>query len=103
MINLKYDIDIFDYPCLVNGKEYSNIVIIHVNISHGVAIGAITIMVSMEYDGIKKNDEGLLSVARKFSKWILILTTTVGALTGVGIWFSTTVIQPDSIGSLLRI
>src|SRR5699024_4147802 len=97
------DFPVVEFPWLGNGTVIAIIAIIHVIISHGVAIGAITLMVSMEYVGIKKNDEGLLSVARKFSKWILILTTTVGALTGVGIWFSTTVIQPDSIGSLLRI
>ncbi|WP_054950626.1 c-type cytochrome [Numidum massiliense] len=94
---------VVEFPWLGNGTVIAIVAIIHVIISHGVAIGATTLMVSLEYVGIKKNNDGLLAVARKFSKWILILTTTVGAVTGVGIWFTTTVIQPDSIGSLLRI
>lgn len=94
------DFPVVEFPWLGNGTVIAIIAIIHVIISHGVAIGATTLMVSMEYSGIKHQNEGLVSLARKFSKWVLIITTTVGAITGVGIWFSTTVIQPDSIGSL---
>lgn len=94
------DFPVVEFPWLGNGTVIAIIAIIHVIISHGVAIGATTLMVSMEYTGIKNQNEGLISLARKFSKWVLIITTTVGAITGVGIWFSTTVIQPDSIGSL---
>lgn len=94
---------VVEFPWFGNGTVIALIAIIHVIISHGVAIGATTLMVTLEYVGIKKNNDGLLSVSRKMSKWVLVITTTVGALTGVGIWFSTTVIQPDSIGALLRI
>lgn len=94
---------VVEFPWLGNGTVIAIIAIIHVIVSHGVAIGMTTLMVSLEYVGLKKGHEGLISTARKFSKWVLIITTTVGAITGVGIWFSTTVIQPDSIGSLLRI
>ncbi len=94
---------VVEFPWLGNGTVIAIIAIIHVIISHGVAIGVTTLMVTMEYRAIQTNNEQLRNVARKISKWVLILTTTVGAITGVGIWFSTTVIQPDSIGSLLRI
>lgn len=94
---------VVEFPLIGNGMIIAIIAIVHVIISHGVAIGTSTLMVSLEYVGIKQNNEKLLNVAKNISKWVLIITTTVGALTGVGIWFSTTVIQPDSIGSLLRI
>ncbi|MED1532046.1 cytochrome c [Bacillus altitudinis] len=94
---------VLEFPWLGNGTVIAIIAIIHVIVSHGVAIGATALMVSMEYVGIKNKNEDLIQLARKFSKWILIITTTVGAMTGVGIWISTTVIQPDSIGSLLRL
>lgn len=97
------DFPVVEFPWLGNGTVIAIIAIIHVIVSHGVAIGVTTLMVSLEYVGIKNNNEGLLSIARTFSKWVLVITTTIGAITGVGIWFSTTVIQPDSIGSLLRI
>lgn len=94
---------VVEFPLIGNGMIIAIIATVHVIISHGVAIGTSTLMVSLEYVGIKQNNEKLLNVAKNISKWVLIITTTVGALTGVGIWFSTTVIQPDSIGSLLRI
>ncbi|GIN89766.1 c-type cytochrome [Siminovitchia terrae] len=94
---------VVEFPWLGNGTVIAIIAIIHVIISHGVAIGITTLMVTAEYRAIQTNNEQLRNVARKLSKWVLILTTTIGAITGVGIWFSTTVIQPDSIGSLLRI
>lgn len=94
---------VVEFPFVGNGMIIAIVAIIHVLVSHGVAIGATTVMVSLEYVGLKKENKGLLSVAKNISKWVLIITTTLGALTGVGIWFSTTVIQPDSIGSLLRI
>lgn len=94
---------VIQFPWLGNGSIIAIIAIIHVIVSHGVAIGATTLMVTLEYVGIKNNNKGLIKTARQMSKWILIITTTIGAITGVGIWFSTTVIQPDSIGALLRI
>ncbi len=94
---------VVEFPWLGNGSVIAIIAIIHVIISHGVAIGITTLMVSLEHRALKTNNEELEQVARKLSKLVLIITTTAGALTGVGIWFSTTVIQPDSIGSLLRI
>lgn len=94
---------VVEFPWLGNGTVIAVIAIIHVIISHGVAIGVTTLMVTMEYRAIQTKNAQLEQVARKLSKWVLILTTTVGAMTGIGIWFSTTVIQPDSIGSLLRI
>ncbi|MBD8003705.1 c-type cytochrome [Bacillus norwichensis] len=94
---------VVEFPWLGNGTVIAIIAIIHVIISHGVAIGITTLMVTAEYRAIQTNNEPLRNLARKLSKWVLILTTTIGAITGVGIWFSTTVIQPDSIGSLLRI
>ncbi len=94
---------VVEFPWLGNGSVIAIIAIIHVIISHGVAIGITTLMVSIEHRAIHTKNEQLEQIARKISKWVLILTTTVGAMTGVGIWFSTTVIQPESIGSLLRI
>lgn len=92
-----------DYSWLGNGTVIAIIAIVHVIISHGVAIGTSVLTVSLEHQAFKTNNQKLDGLAKNIAKWILIITTTVGAMTGVGIWFSTTVIQPDSIGSLLRI
>lgn len=94
---------VVEFPWFGNGTVIALVATIHVLISHGVAIGGIALMVSFEYRAHKTNNLRLEQFTRSLSKWILIITTTVGAITGVGIWFSTTVLQPASIGSLLRI
>lgn len=94
---------IIEFPWFGNGTVIALIATIHVLISHGVAIGAISMVVSLEYKAFKTNNMKLDQFAYSLTKWILIVTTTAGAMTGVGIWFTTTVIEPASIGSLLRI
>ncbi|CAM5481604.1 hypothetical protein LSPH24S_03475 [Lysinibacillus sphaericus] len=85
-----------DYTWFGNGTVIALIAIIHVIISHGVAIGTSVLVVSTEYRAMKRKNEALDQVAKTMLKWVLIITTTMGAMTGVGIWFSvTTVIQPD--------
>ncbi len=92
-----------DFGWLGNGNLIGMMAVLHVMINHAVAIGGCVLMVSIEYKGYKDNNPRLDAYARGLSRWILIITTTVGAMTGVGIWFTTTVILPDAIGSLLRI
>lgn len=94
---------IVEFPWFGNGNVVAIIAIIHVLISHGVAIGATALVVSTEYYAFQTKNTKLDHLAKQMTKWIVIITTTVGAMTGVGIWLSTMVIQPDSIGSLLRI
>jgi len=92
-----------DFGWLGNGNLIGMMAVLHVTISHGVAIGGCVLMVSVEHKAYKENNPALYAYAMWLSKWILIITTTVGAMTGVGIWFTTTVILPEAIGYLLRI
>lgn len=92
-----------DFSWFGNGTVIAVIAIIHVIISHGIAIGTTALTVSLEVRANKRKNDKLDQLAKKFAKWVLIITTTAGAMTGVGIWFTTSVIQPDSIASLLRI
>ena len=86
-----------------NGTIIAIIAVLHVVVNHAFAIGGSILMVSTEYKAYKTRNQQMDDFARKLSKLILIVTTTTGAMTGVGIWFSTMVIQPNAIGSLLRI
>ncbi|MEB3102081.1 c-type cytochrome [Ferviditalea candida] len=97
------DFPTIDFGWLGNGNLIGLMAVVHVFINHAAAIGGSILMVSIEYMAIKQNSEVLDRYARRLSKWILIITTTVGAMTGVGIWFATMVIEPTAIGSLLRI
>lgn len=77
--------------------------ILHVLINHALAIGALPIIVLMEYAGIRQQDARWDALAHRLLKVIFIITTTVGALTGVGIWFSAALVNPAAIGSLIRV
>jgi cytochrome bd-type quinol oxidase subunit 1 len=77
--------------------------IVHVLISHGCAVGGSLFIVLLEYKSIRENNPRLNKLAYRIARWFFILTTSVGALTGVGIWFTTNMFAPAGIGSLLRI
>ncbi|MBN1634812.1 MAG: c-type cytochrome [Ignavibacteria bacterium] len=85
------------------------IAVLHVFINHGLAVGFLPIVTLMEYRGYRSKLAGLNeaekwdNLAYKFMFFAFIVTTTIGALTGVGIWFSAALISPASIGSLIRV
>ncbi|TLD69173.1 cytochrome c [Phragmitibacter flavus] len=76
---------------------------IHVLINHPLAVGAYPILTWMEWWAHKNNRPDIDQLAYKVTFVVFIVTTTVGALTGVGIWVSTSVFAPFAIGSLLRV
>jgi mono/diheme cytochrome c family protein len=77
--------------------------VLHVFISHGVAIGMVFMIVLAEYIGYKRNAESWERLAREAIKPTVIIVTGIGAVTGVGIWFITAGLVPPAIGSLLRV
>ena len=77
--------------------------VLHVFISHGVAIGLMLMIVLAEYIGYRRKAESWEKLAREATKPTIIAITGVGAVTGVGIWFITAGLVPPAIGSLLRI
>jgi mono/diheme cytochrome c family protein len=79
------------------------IAILHVLINHAMAVGALPLVTSLEWWGWRKGDENWDRLVYKLVIVFFIVTTSVGALTGVGIWFSTSLVNPYAIGSLIRI
>lgn len=75
---------------------------IHVLINHPLAVGAYPILTFMEWWAHKHNRPDIDKLAYKITFVVFIVTTTVGAMTGVGIWLSTSLFAPFGIGSLLR-
>jgi mono/diheme cytochrome c family protein len=57
----------------------------------------------LEYVGFKNNSKEWDDLARKIMFFAFIVTTSLGAMTGVGIWFSAALVSPASIGSLIRV
>jgi cytochrome bd-type quinol oxidase subunit 1 len=97
------DFPIVEVP-LIGGRMLIALVgVIHVLISHGLAVGGSIFLVLLEYKSIREDNARLNELAYRFARWFFILTTSLGALTGVGIWFTTNMFSPLGIGSLLRI
>ncbi len=76
---------------------------LHVLINHPLAVGAYPILTFMEWWAHKHGRKDVDELAYKITFIVFIVTTTVGAMTGVGIWLSTSLFAPFAIGSLLRV
>jgi mono/diheme cytochrome c family protein len=94
---------LFQVPYLGNGMTIGLDAVLHVVISHGLAIGAISMVVLSEYLGQRRASRDWECFAKDFLRVIVFITTSVGAVTGVGIWLITSTLAPRGIGSLLRV
>jgi Cytochrome C oxidase, cbb3-type, subunit III len=79
------------------------IAILHVLINHPLAVGASLLVARLESRGIRTRDPRWDTFAYKLIFFCFLITTTFGALTGVGIWLTTALVNPEAIGSLLRV
>jgi mono/diheme cytochrome c family protein len=94
---------IYEIPYLGNGMLIALDAVLHVIISHGLAIGVIALIVISEYFGFRKSSRDWEIFAKDFLKVTIIIITGIGAVTGAGIWFITSALAPNGIGSMLRI
>lgn len=97
------DIPAFHLDFLNNRVLIAVIAILHVVINHAMAVGGIPLVAYLEWRAIKSEEDAWDDLAYRMLKVFFIITTTVGALTGVGIWFSVALVNPYAIGSLLRV
>ena len=97
------DFPVFHLDVLGNRGLIAVIAILHVLINHGLAVGMMPLVACMEWYGARKNDPRWDLLAYKILFVCFIITTTLGALTGVGIWLSVSLVNPYSIGSLIRV
>ncbi len=93
----------YQFPVFGDGLLIAFDAILHVFISHGVAIGVVAMIVLAEYIGYRDNDPKWENFAKSVMKPAVIIITSVGAITGVGIWFITSGVVPAAIGSMLRV
>ncbi len=90
-------------PWLGDGMTIALVAVIHVLISHGFAIGVLTIIVLLEHLALRRGEAELAKLAQAMLKPAVIVITAVGAVTGAGIWFTLSVLAPGGIGYLLRV
>jgi hypothetical protein len=103
------DFPLFHFDWLNDRFLIAVIAILHVLINHGLAVGFIPFVVRMETRALQEGgpdrvlDPHWDRLAYRLMFVAFVITTTVGAMTGVGIWFSAALVSPTSIGSLIRV
>jgi mono/diheme cytochrome c family protein len=103
------DFPLFHLDFMGNRMLVAVIAIIHVIINHALAVGLIPLVTFLEFRGYQKKKRNIEKgeawddLSRRLLFFGFIITTSLGALTGVGIWFATSLANPASIGSLIRV
>jgi mono/diheme cytochrome c family protein len=82
------------------GLLIAAVAIVHVFISH-FAVGGGLFLVLAERKARRGDDAALLAFVRSLSRVFVLLTLVLGALTGVGIWFTIALVQPQATSALV--
>ncbi len=82
------------------GLLIAAVAILHVFISH-FAVGGGLFLVVAERKARREQDEALLGFVRALSRGFVLLTLVLGALTGVGIWFTIALVQPQATSAIV--
>ena len=88
-------------PEVGGGLLMAIIAITHVFISH-FAVGGGLYLVVTEYKARRDNDYQMLEFIKKHSKFFMLVSMVYGGVTGVGIWFTIGLIQPDATSDLIH-
>ncbi len=97
------DFPLLHIPFLGDGMTIAADAVLHVLISHGVAIGVISFLVLFQTIHAFGGRDYWLDAAQALLMPVVVITTSVGAVTGVGIWFLTGTLAPAGIGSLIHL
>ena len=95
------DYPLFLVPYIGGSWLIGGVAIFHVIIAH-FAIGGGLLVVATEQMGATRRDGLWLTFARKLSVFLILLSTVLGALSGVGIWFVVGMVQPAAVASLIH-
>jgi mono/diheme cytochrome c family protein len=97
------DFPLFYLDVIGNRLLMAIVAVTHVMVNHPLAVGAWPLVTLMEWWGFRRGDLKWDNLAYRVTFVLFIITTSVGALTGVGIWFTAALIAPFGIGTLLRV
>jgi cytochrome bd ubiquinol oxidase subunit I len=92
---------VWEVPVLGSGWIIGMTAILHVFISH-FAIGGGAFLAFTEQLAYKNKDERLYDWLKGHSKFFLLVTTVLGVVSGVGIWWATGLASPNGISMLLQ-
>ncbi len=89
---------VWDVPA--SGLLIAAIAIVHVFISH-FAVGGGVFLVLAERKARRDQDAAFLGFVRQHSRFFILLTLVLGAITGVGIWFIIGLVHPQATATLI--
>ena len=90
---------VWDIPA--SGLLIAAIAILHVFISH-FAVGGGLFLVLAERKARRERYEALLGYVKQHSRFFILLTLVLGAITGVGIWFTIGLVHPQATSALIN-
>ncbi|HDP89384.1 MAG TPA: cytochrome c [Thioalkalivibrio sp.] len=88
-------------PGIGSGWVVAIIATVHVLFSH-TAVGAAILFAYLSTKAYREDRPELLDYIKKYGLFLLIFSYVVGSITGVGIWYSTTVASPRGISALIH-
>jgi cytochrome c553 len=95
------DYPLFLVPHIGGSWLIGAVAIFHVIIAH-FAIGGGLLTVATEQIGARRGNALWLTFARKHAVFLVLLSSVLGALSGVGIWFTVGLVHPAAVASLIR-
>lgn len=88
-------------PQTGGGLLIALIAILHVYVSH-FAVGGGLYLIYAEKKGLRQNSEQILDFTKKHARFFLLLTMVFGSITGVGIWFIISLVNPAATSFLIH-
>ncbi len=92
---------IWDLTWAGGGLLIAVIAVIHVYIAH-FAIGGGLFLILTEKKALRENSPGIMAYTKRHAKFFMIVTMVLGGLTGVGIWFTISLISPQATSALIH-
>lgn len=88
-------------PAVGGGSLIALISIVHVFISH-FAVGGGLYLVLAERKGLREGNPAILDFTKRHTKFFMLMTMVMGAITGVGIWFIISLANPAATSILIH-
>ena len=98
-----FDYPIFEMPVIGQRMLMAINAIIHIFVSHGGAVGGSVVLAALAIWAHKRNDMASYNMTFKLLMVFFIISTSVGALTGIGMWIHANILSPNAIGGLIRV
>ena len=92
---------VWDITTIGGGSLIASIAILHVLISHFAVGGGFFLWIT-DRQAARASDQQLADFVRKHVRFFLLLTMVAGGMTGVGIWFVISLVQPSATSSLIH-